>query len=486
MPVVIEPKNIFDKNISRLNDNAINSIENIENVMSGRRTNIYDVSEVFYDESLVEKGFGFSKIQNIQKDSILYDVAYKFQTYNIGEDEYEYDDIANNIDELTHYVFNDINLFGYICTYLKRYSSSKEETYYKGKTYFVRAYNNISNISNIIRQYAGSNGIIIDMNKTNRSVISYYVFYTTREQTDSYTTYTLDAHDTFFDIRIYKYLKGRQAQNNYDYVFEKSELSLDSNSIIKAYNGTKINRVSVDRAYRDSIAKYLCHIEYNTQYPVDSDIEGVFELQYTITQNYTKEVPFTIHSGQQTGTVDYIMEEAHHNDYYPLITSCKVIGLNISGSVTDYPPHDNTYTYIGSGYYYQGDNYVDESAATTSLNELLCGLIVDNYTDGKSTAVLNCSIDNYYEGVWDAIKQEYVADPTQKVISKNGSDNLPMYFKNNDIVVPKRVKMVRKSDGSMEQEECDLVEGKIFRVVGVRIKYDGRIMQELTLQEEKS
>lgn len=95
--------------------------------------------------------------------------------------------------------------------------------------------------------------------------------------------------------------------------------------------------------------------------------------------------------------------------------------------------------------------------------------IYNKWKDGKETATLRVSINNYY-------------DENYELIKSINNDNIPMLFANDDIVIPYVATpsgdrpMSLKPDGSP----------KSFRVTGVTLVDDGALWQELQLQEVSS
>jgi hypothetical protein len=92
------------------------------------------------------------------------------------------------------------------------------------------------------------------------------------------------------------------------------------------------------------------------------------------------------------------------------------------------------------------------------------------YSNGKETAVIRCSIGDYYD------------ESKNKVISIDNSTK-KMSFKENDEVIP----MVYNQYG--QDQPISFYSGgeepKKFKVLGVKKYYDGAVWQELTLQEIK-
>jgi hypothetical protein len=95
---------------------------------------------------------------------------------------------------------------------------------------------------------------------------------------------------------------------------------------------------------------------------------------------------------------------------------------------------------------------------------------VQHYSNGKETAVLRCSISDYY------------TDGGELAISADGkADASPdqMVFQVGDEVIP----MVMGTDGNDRPLSKKNGAAKVFRVVGVKPYYDGAVWQEISLQE---
>lgn len=102
------------------------------------------------------------------------------------------------------------------------------------------------------------------------------------------------------------------------------------------------------------------------------------------------------------------------------------------------------------------------------IANFLSNKILSKYANGKECAVLLCSIGDYYDV------------NGQKQISASDNSFLPMTFKIGDNVIPyvfsssgKDRPMSKNRDGT----------SKRFRVVGMKIFYDGAVWQEISLQE---
>lgn len=92
--------------------------------------------------------------------------------------------------------------------------------------------------------------------------------------------------------------------------------------------------------------------------------------------------------------------------------------------------------------------------------------IIEKYKNGKETAVILCSIGQYYD------------ENGKLVISSKNADK--MLFEHYDKVVP-MVRSGRRKELAMSYTADGLA--KVFDVVGVRVFFDGAVWQELTLLE---
>lgn len=104
-----------------------------------------------------------------------------------------------------------------------------------------------------------------------------------------------------------------------------------------------------------------------------------------------------------------------------------------------------------------GENYplgtfFESQDGNVSASENLCKKIIENYKDGKETAVIRCSI------------------PENLSVFDIGDEVIPMVYGADGADRP----MSRYRDGA----------DKVFVVVGTKFIYDGAVWQELTLQEK--
>lgn len=477
MSIVIEPKNIFDKAVERNNDNVINTAGYSAQTLETTYNNIFGDGVYFYTEKEIQSGGN---------------TIYKYVL--VDNDGWEYINVepSNVNPEITG---TGVNILQWDTNRMPNYN----ETYAKGTSvniplsnYWIESSPNYTIRNNM---YSGvyKNGSLI----------------WTAEDHSGNTNYTFDSLGAYEIVTFVPF-----TSNGTDYsvsfswsvgiaedttriiAYKKIEYSVGENEHDAVISSLKGNFVYSDKTSIETQDQATTQDKYLTGYVVgvDSVTESNINEKIIEAADINQQNSYGCGALLDRSTIDgegfviYVFFTIHYIENFYIhryLTATNDTHLNVQ-------------EYVLKGQ----DNVANNSDYTINTNELLINYtnastnpikqqveeltdkIEYNYSSGKSTMVLNCSIDNYYEGIWDETKQEYVSDITQKVISKNGSDNLPMYFKNNDIVIPKRVKMVR-SGNEMVQQPCDLIAGKKFRVVGVKVKYDGCVMQELTLQEEK-
>lgn len=141
------------------------------------------------------------------------------------------------------------------------------------------------------------------------------------------------------------------------------------------------------------------------------------------------------------------------------------IGIDLVDKTVKIGSGNHPFSIGGSNELLQTSNYlntVDSKAIDTDYGKTLT-----EYSNGKETATLLCSISDYYD------------DNKNKVIAIDNSTN-KMCFRMYDIVEPyvfgangQDKPLSRNKDGSPKQ----------FQVLGVKPIYDGAVWQELTLQE---
>ena len=96
--------------------------------------------------------------------------------------------------------------------------------------------------------------------------------------------------------------------------------------------------------------------------------------------------------------------------------------------------------------------------------------LISEYETGKETAVIRCSLSDYY------------TDFGELKVSPNSQDaSIPMVIPLHSEVVP----LVLGAKGEEPLSRYTNGLPKIFKVLGRNIIYDGELMQELHLQEAK-
>lgn len=115
-------------------------------------------------------------------------------------------------------------------------------------------------------------------------------------------------------------------------------------------------------------------------------------------------------------------------------------------------------------YYYQNNSSLNN--ASNYINNTMTAEIIADYQNGKETATLRVSVNDYYD------------DDGNLVLSINDPSK-PMLFHNGDIVVP----YIATPNGDRPMSILPDGSPKSFRVTGVTLISDGALWQELQLQE---
>lgn len=155
--------------------------------------------------------------------------------------------------------------------------------------------------------------------------------------------------------------------------------------------------------------------------------------------------------------------------YYE-IYSPNEISISFYGNIIGIDLQNETIT-IGNGndvMSFSGNELI-QTTNSPSLEEQYQA-IINEWQNGKETATLRCSIDDYYDNDTNAL-----------LISANGNDTLPMTFKIGDIVIP----YVYGANGQDKPMSTN-ADGtpKKFIVVGKTPLQNGAVWQEITLQEK--
>lgn len=153
----------------------------------------------------------------------------------------------------------------------------------------------------------------------------------------------------------------------------------------------------------------------------------------------------------------------------------KYFNLEITLEATrkDYKKTENIYKIDGevkNKFIYEGNELFQNTTKNTSngfaLDEIISNNILAEYSNGKETSTVRCSISDYYDK----------SGSKEIDISRDGE----MTFSVGNLVIP----MVFGADG-VDRPLSLYKDGsaKVFRVVGTKFIYDGAVWQELTLQE---
>lgn len=135
-------------------------------------------------------------------------------------------------------------------------------------------------------------------------------------------------------------------------------------------------------------------------------------------------------------------------------------GIELNETTSVFGSGNFPYTIEGSEIFQEENTYNGKPLNTEITNNLF-----SSYRNGKETATIRCSIGEYY----DENGSLAVSANTERMTFANGDIVVPMVFGAKGKDKP----MSLKKDGTPKQ----------FRVVGVRIFYDGAVWQEISLQE---
>ena len=103
---------------------------------------------------------------------------------------------------------------------------------------------------------------------------------------------------------------------------------------------------------------------------------------------------------------------------------------------------------------------------TKKISEYLANNIIHSYKNGKETAIIRCSINDYYNE--DNSIAKSITDTTKD-----------MTFRMYDSVIP----MIPSPNGDIPMSKHKDGTSKIFKVLGTKLINNGAVWQELTLQE---
>jgi hypothetical protein len=152
------------------------------------------------------------------------------------------------------------------------------------------------------------------------------------------------------------------------------------------------------------------------------------------------------------------------------------VEITIYGNTVGISLEDGTVTY-GDGtkpFSLEGNELLQDSSknGNTPTTQYLANQVFANYINGKETAVLKCSISDYYD-----------YDTNELLISKEGKNGKKMTIDIGDEVLP--MIYTNRGDTPMSEKVVDETkQPKTFSVVGKKIEYHGCPYQFLTIQEK--
>lgn len=450
MAIFIQPKNIVETNISRINNDAINSVLlDIPNLLEDYLV-ISSISQDFYDEKYEANKYYYRGTTKRQDFTIYASNKYiscygQKVLYDFSDKNYAVDEILSGRDGAYKNITFEYTSFtgikpkpesGYYYSGGTNEPTSTTEHQKEFSKLNIK-FSTSDNIQNIARN-CNDGDIIIITDETNKDVLSLVIIYFIIQDIDTDNRQYNVSVRTNLSIKTIGVSSNNTYSNESGFVLVGNELLNDKVYITPM--GLIDNVVSIEEVEIQTKQITTTRIRCSKKIGANSSsitikirVYDDFDEDFVVV---TVVIPQNVVSATTFNTANWYLDS--------------VISIT--------PEYDDVY-------YYSLPN-TNRQADAIAYN------IEQNYSNGKSTCVLNCSIDDYYD------------EQHNKVISKRGENGLPMTFKNNDIVYPKRMTMVR-SGNEMARQTVDLVNGKRFRVVGVKVKYDGVVMQELTLQEEK-
>lgn len=258
------------------------------------------------------------------------------------------------------------------------------------------------------------------------------------------------------------------------YVYSGTSFALDTTSG-KAELVSEITFTGLQKVRVEDESPYLSNLYYKlyreTTYCEYSSFTG-FSAPY-IERTEEDVIATSYPEGQVTINYRVVLNELVSTDIQKLTISEKV---SIRG--TYIKETDNTVAYypsntVGiSGEFalptnelVQGDNTY---GTTTDYAEKFLSEVYNRYRGGKETATLLCAVSKYYE-----------LDGTLLIDPEAESASVPPLFKKYDIVVP----YIASSNGEIPLSKNPDGTAKMFQIIGVNIKYNGVLRQEIVIQE---
>lgn len=270
---------------------------------------------------------------------------------------------------------------------------------------------------------------------------------------------------------------GTKDEDGY-YVYSGTSFTRDTTSgkaeLVSEITFTGLQKVRVEdespylsnlyyKLYRETTyCNYSVYTGYSEPY-IERTEEDVIATSYPegqVTINYRVVLNEIVSTGNEKVTLSqkvsirgtYIKETDNTVAYYPnnavgisgefaLPTNELVQGDNTYGTITDY--------------------------ATDYAEEFLFD-VYNRYRGGKETATLLCAVSKYYE-----------LDGTLLIDPEAESASVPPLFKKYDIVVP----YIASSNGEIPLSKKPDGTAKMFQIIGVNIKYNGVLRQEIVIQE---
>lgn len=421
MAIIIPSKSIYKMDNPKIRDNVVDAVTVNHTVVKNDNKYNTDVNLTKYTESSFDYAFETN-----------YSEWTKSATVNArsGNDTYVYYAGAS-VGIRTHYNVNPIEIYidriidnAYISSILTGYNKNGNPNINYNVVY--KHYEGSSKIR--VKQYpmGGDNTDYVDSIE-----LTYDNGYTTTqgnlpklsvEKTKTYSHQNLTSDIT--------------AKAN---VSQEDKTTLYNDDILKSFDETY---------FYFKIDKILCGVETYSAYGADRMSTSAW-------------------GGDPTSTERYVDLYGTCEKYVPV-----ELQISFNGDTIAFNLEEDSVSYGAEGskkpFLLSGSEIIQSNGKSGDFNLIshLATIIRRQYANGKETATITCSINDYYDGDGNLI----VSPKTdQKMLFEIYDKVVPMVRQSNGIDAP----LSLTSDG----------QAKAFEIVGVRVFYDGAVWQELTLRE---
>lgn len=433
-------KHIYDKKNIIAQDNIIKSISYNVDTIDIKEKDIGVYSGTFYEltdegtytlsNTLAEQGI--ETISEVEGTS-TFRYAIQQIRFDTSDIIYDYSVIDNFVDNSTGVIYNIMSL---------RFDISKH-TYdgYDTTSSSLGTVLSANNYNDVVEQklYKGKAACLFILKDTTQNVLSCVVSFRIREVRGTYEDWVTNVQSNV----LLKHLSSVEKQEIYGdnnkkkILFANNELCQNDTAIY-----TDINR-NLNRRIITLIQNGNTVVAHINQAIVTTITVGV--RNNTNTQHAYLVIP----SG------------AINSNAVPL--SQAELSYDKNGVAEIYPPQDE-YSYFAVQV---NSTTMVTGKIKTPVQKIVAQNTIELYDKGKETAVIRCSISDYYSK--NGVKVIDIKTPN-KMCFDIGDEVIPMVY------TAKGVDMPMSTDKAGN--------AKVFIVVGIKIYYDGAVWQELTLQEK--